>query len=70
MLPILAGRDTLAERQRVHEFFSSIASIFEAWVKRRQSPHTQRAYRADVMAFVEFMEIGWPDEATALLSGP
>lgn len=26
--------------------FHSIASIFEAWAKRRNSPHTQRAYRA------------------------
>lgn len=66
--PILAGRDTPAVRERVHGFFSSIASIFESWVTRRQSPHTQRAYRADVMVFVEFMGIKWPDEATALLS--
>lgn len=66
--PILVGRETPAVRQRVSEFFSSIASIFEAWVKRRNSPHTQRAYRADVMAFVDFMQIKWPDEATALLS--
>lgn len=66
--PILAGRDTPAVRERVREFFSSIASIFESWVTRRQSPHTQRAYRADVMAFVEFLGLKWPDEATALLS--
>jgi integrase/recombinase XerC len=66
--PILAGRDTPAMRQRVQDFFSSIASIFEAWVTRRQSPHTQRAYRADVMAFVEFLQMKWPEEATHLLS--
>ncbi|MCC6390703.1 MAG: hypothetical protein IT167_08875 [Bryobacterales bacterium] len=44
--PILAGRDTPAIRQRIPDFFSSIASIFEAWATRRQSPHTQRACSA------------------------
>src|SRR5438067_1327084 len=66
--PILAGNATPAIRQRVHEFFSSIASIFESWVARRQSPHTQRAYREDVMAFVKFLGLGWPQQATILLS--
>lgn len=66
--PILAGRETPAVRERVQNFFSSIASIFEAWVTRRQSPHTQRAYREDVMAFVKFIGIAWPDQATDLLA--
>ena len=66
--PILAGATTPAIRHRVEQFFFSVASIFEAWVTRRQSPHTQRAYREDVMAFVKFMGIAWPDQATALLS--
>src|SRR5688572_6686607 len=51
--PILTGTQTPAVRQRVEEFFSSLASIFESWVSRRQSKHTQRAYREDVMAFVK-----------------
>jgi len=68
LLPaILAGAQTPAVRQRVEEFFSSVASIFEAWVSRRQSPHTQRAYREDVMSFVKFQAIAWPEQATALL---
>jgi hypothetical protein len=66
--PILAGAATPAIRQRVEDFYFSLASIFESWVSRRQSPHTQRAYREDVMVFVKFMGIGWPDQATALLS--
>jgi len=41
----------------VEEVFSSVASIFESWVSRRQSPHTQLAYREDVMAFVRFQAI-------------
>jgi hypothetical protein len=46
--PILAGRATLEVQQRIHEFYSSVAQIFESWVARRPSPHTQRAYREDV----------------------
>jgi integrase/recombinase XerC len=65
--PILAGNMTPDVRKRVEQFYFSVASCFEAWVLRRQSPHTQRAYREDVMAFVKFMEIGWPDQATELL---
>src|ERR1022692_1926368 len=65
--PILAGNLTPDVRRRVEQFYFSVASCFEAWVSRRQSPHTQRAYREDVMAFVKFMEIDWPDQATELL---
>ena len=66
--PILAGRNTPAMRERVQYFFSSLASLFESWVARRNSAHTQRAYREDVMSFVKFMGIAWPDQATALFS--
>src|ERR1039457_7354231 len=65
--PILAGNLTPDVRRRVEQFYFSVASCFRAWVSRRQSPHTQRAYREDVMAFVRFMEIDWPDQATELL---
>src|SRR5947199_2739896 len=64
---ILAGSATPAVRSRVEQFFSSLASIFESWVGRRQSANTQRAYREDVMAFVKFMGLTWPDQATELL---
>ena len=65
--PILAGNMTPDVRKRVEQFYFSVASCFESWVTRRQSPHTQRAYREDVMAFVKFMDIEWPDQATELL---
>lgn len=66
--PILVGRFTPAVRER-DQFFSSLASLFEAWVTRRQSPHTQRAYREDAMSFVRFLGIAeWPEEDTSLLS--
>jgi len=64
---ILAGTATPAIRSRVEGFFSSLSTIFESWVHRRQSPHTQRAYRSDVMAFVKFMGLTWPDQAAQLL---
>jgi integrase/recombinase XerC len=66
--PILAGNVTADVRQRVGQFFSSVASLFESWVTRRKSHHTQRAYREDVMSFVRFLGIEWPDQAMALLS--
>src|SRR5947209_17101464 len=64
---ILAGSFTPAVRARVEDFFSSLASIFESWVARRQSPHTQRAYREDVMAFVKFLGLAWPEKSWEML---
>jgi hypothetical protein len=48
---VLAGSVTPENRERVESFYFSVASIFEAWVARRRSEHTRRAYRGDVMAF-------------------
>ena len=42
-------------------------AIFEAWVNRRKSDHTRRAYRGDVMAFVEFCGFAWPEDSAKLL---
>src|ERR1039457_1061783 len=64
---ILIGTQTPAIRRRGESFFFSVASCFEAWVSRRRSPHTQRAYREDVMAFVKFMGLIWPEAAIGLL---
>lgn len=66
--PILAGTATPPIAKRVEHFYSSVAEIFEAWVTRRQSSHTQRAYREDVMSFTAFMKIRWPEDAIRLLS--
>lgn len=65
--PILAGNATSAIRQRVGQFFYSLTSLFESWVTRRKSPHTQRAYREDIMTFVKFMGWEWPGQADELL---
>src|SRR5713101_5035167 len=60
--PILLGNVTPQIQQRVERFYGSLAEIFEAWVQRCGNPHTQRAYRADVMAFVAFLGIAWTQE--------
>lgn len=66
--PVLLGSVTPENRERVENFFFSVASIFEAWVGRRKSEHTRRAYRGDVMAFVQFMKWRWPDDSVELLT--
>ena len=65
--PILAGSTTPVIRQNVGRFYASVAEIFEAWVAGRSSHHTQRAYRADVMSFVRFLGIQWPQQAPEML---
>jgi integrase/recombinase XerC len=65
--PVLAGSLTPDIRKRVEQFLLSVAGIFESWVTRRQSRHTQRAYRADVIAFVRFLGVAWPENAHKLL---
>src|SRR5512142_3010099 len=66
--PIPAGRVTAAVTAQVQDFYSSVAEIFERWVTRRSSAHTQRAYRQDVMDFVSFLGIKWPEESTRLFT--
>src|ERR1700680_4548811 len=65
--PLIAGANTPEIKRRVENFFHSVASIFEAWVNRRKSDHTRRAYRGDVMAFVEFCRFVWPEDSAKLL---
>ncbi len=63
--PILAGRHTDVAAAQVARFYGAVASIFEFWVTRRESPHTQRAYRDDVMAFARFLGWTWSDHSDA-----
>src|SRR5262245_15906149 len=68
LLPaVLVGHHTPTVAARVNQFWLSVGEIFEAWVNRCHSPHTRRAYRTDVMSFVEFMEITWPEAAIDIL---
>jgi site-specific recombinase XerD len=65
--PVIAGANTPQVEVRVENFFNSVAAIFEAWVNRRKSNHTRRAYRGDVMAFAQFRGWAWPQDASQLL---
>ncbi|MCA9627576.1 MAG: tyrosine-type recombinase/integrase [Myxococcales bacterium] len=60
--PILSGHATPQLEEKVRGFYSSVATMFESWLARRKSHNTRRAYRRDVMDFVEFMGILWPSE--------
>jgi len=60
---LLLGHATPKVRRRVEKFYASVADLFEAWVARRKSPHTQRAYRQDVTCFINFMWLEWPIES-------
>lgn len=42
---MLTGSATPAVESKVEQFYLSVAEIFELWVQRRDSAHTQRAYR-------------------------
>ncbi len=66
--PILVDRATPAVKQKVERFYSSVAEIFETWVTQRSSAHTQRAYRQDVLSFVKYLNIPWPDQAHQLFT--
>jgi integrase/recombinase XerC len=66
--PILLGHESQGTKEKINHFYSSISEIFERWVNRSASYHTQRSYRKDVMSFTEFLGVRWPDEATRLLS--
>lgn len=66
--PVMAGAETPAIRKRVEQFYQSVAEIFEAWIARHRSRHTQRAYREDVMSFVRFLGVKWPQNSVAMLS--
>src|SRR4051812_25134713 len=66
--PVLLGRHTPAVEAQVRNFYESVAQIFERWVTRRSSRHTQRAYRQDVLAFVEFLGVRWPEESVRLFT--
>jgi len=43
-LPPILTSSTSRVEERVEQFFLAVARIFDAWVARRSSKHTQRAY--------------------------
>jgi len=69
MPPITAGLESEGVQDRVRSFYESIGEIFERWVRRSESFHTQRSYRRGVTAFTEYMGWQWPDESWRFLTG-
>jgi site-specific recombinase XerD len=65
--PLLQGTATPEVRARVKAFYRAIERILESWVNRSPSFHTRRAYHDDVMSFVRFLGLAWPQEAATLL---
>lgn len=65
--PVLAGHDSAGVRARVASFYGGVAEMFERWVERQANENTRRAYRRDVLDFVEFMKLRWPEDAAELL---
>ena len=55
--PVLAGHETPAVREAVGRFYASVHAMLEAWLARRQSPNTRRAYRRDILDFVQFLGV-------------
>lgn len=54
--------------ERLRSFYESIPELLESWLGRRASPHTQRAYRSDVLTFVGFLQLAWPAEGAGLFT--
>ena len=65
--PMMTGHDSKALAHKVDNFYSSVAMIFEAWVQRSKNPNTQRAYRRDVLSFIEFLGLPWPERSELFL---
>lgn len=65
--PILHGQATPQVEEQVRRFVFSVPAIYESWLRRRTSPHTRRSYAQDVMAFVGYLRLGWPEDAAKLL---
>lgn len=65
LLHSLPSQASPADRTR--RFYNSVASLLEAWIQRCASPHTQRAYRADILTFVRFLGLAWPEQSARFL---
>jgi integrase len=65
---ILVGASTPTVEGRARKFYNSVADMFETWIARRSSDNTRAAYRRDVLSFVEWADIRWPQQATELLT--
>src|ERR1700712_2386495 len=58
----------ISTQERTEHFYHSVEAMLEAWVLRCNSRHTQRAYRSDILTFVRFLGLHWPDDCHRLWS--
>lgn len=63
----MAGQHTLEIEAKVERFYLSIAEILERWITRRQSQHTQRAYRQDIESLFSFLGMRWTQDSAQIL---
>ena len=54
--------------ERLERFRASLPQLAELWIQRRASRHTQRAYREDILTFIRFLGLRWPEEGDRLLA--
>ncbi|MEO1530085.1 MAG: tyrosine-type recombinase/integrase [Planctomycetota bacterium] len=66
--PILAGQQTPTVQRKVERFYLSLEEMLERWITRRESPHTQRAYRQDIESLLKFIPLLWPRDSLQLLA--
>ena len=66
--PILAGQQTPTVQRKVERFYLSLEEMLEGWITRRESPHTQRAYRQDIESLFKFLPLLWPRDSLQLLT--
>ena len=62
---VLVGHFTPALQARADSFYRGVAEMFERWAARHGSSHTRRAYRRDVLSFVEFLGLPRVEEGSA-----
>lgn len=65
--PILAGQQTPSVQRRVERFYLSIDEMLELWITRRESPHTQRAYRQDIESLCKHLSFLLPRDTMQLM---
>ena len=65
--PLVTGHESPSVQRKAESFYMSVAHMVQAWVECSENYHTQRAYRRDVLSFVEFLGIEWPKDSWKLL---
>jgi integrase/recombinase XerD len=60
MPPIIQGHESKIIIKKVESFYKSVSNMFEAWVNRSENYNTRRCYQRDVLSFIEYLGIRWP----------